>query len=276
MTVWGVIMKFTKMHGIGNDYIYVNCFIEKLENPCKYAKLWSDRHFGIGSDGLVLILPSLIADFKMEMYNSDGSCAEMCGNATICIGKYVYDNHMISKKEITLETLAGIKKIVLNVENDIVTTVKVDMGVPKFDLISDDIKDNNINVDGLDFNIVCVSMGNPHVVVFIEEDIDNFYINKIGSDIENYHLFPKRTNVEFVNVIDENNIKIRVWERGAGETLSCGTGACAASTASISNGYCNNKITVHLKGGNLFIQWNKLTNHIYMTGTATKVFEGEI
>lgn len=275
-------MKFTKMHGIGNDYIYVNCINQTLDNPSKYAKMWSDRHFGIGSDGLVLILPSSNADFKMDIYNSDGSRAEMCGNAARCIGKYVYENNLTSKKEVFLETLSGIKKLQLFVENDIVETVRVDMGIPVFEAHKIPINTNldaiinyPLIVDGNDYNITCVSIGNPHAVIFIEDNLDSLNIKKIGSDIENRNLFPNKTNVEFVTVVDENNIKMRVWERGVGETLACGTGACAALAATVINGYCKRRVKAHLKGGSLIVELNNF-NHIFITGSATKVFDGEI
>lgn len=274
-------MKFTKMNGIGNDYIYINCLDENLENPCEHSKVLSDRHFGIGSDGIVLILPSLVADFKMEMYNPDGSLAEMCGNAARCIGKYVYDNNLTDKTELTLETLAGIKKLELNLENNMVISVKVDMGIPIFDTtkipVYIDMKEvinYPLFIDKITYNITCISMGNPHTVIFVD-DIENFDVEKIGKIIERHYLFPKRTNVEFAKVIDKNNIQMRVWERGTGETLACGTGSCAVLVAASINNYCGREATIHLSGGDLFIKWDK-SNHVFMTGTATKVFEGII
>lgn len=273
-------MHFLKMHGLGNDYIYVDCLKQNLNNPSKYAKLWSDRHFGIGSDGLVLILPSSKADFKMEIYNSDGSEAEMCGNAIRCVAKYLYERNITRKKILTIETLSGIKNLYLNVDNGTVKTIKVNMGIPIFDCsyIPVNLNQNKIMnfplvINNFTYKISCVSMGNPHAVLFVDSDLNSLEIKNIGKSIENNVLFPHRTNVEFVNIIDENNIKMRVWERGAGETLACGTGACAAVACAIENGYTKNKVNVHLLGGNLFIEWDK---YIYMIGTATEVFEGEI
>lgn len=275
-------MKFTKMHGIGNDYIYIDCLNQALKNPSKCAKLWSDRHFGIGSDGLVLILPSKIADFKMDIYNSDGSLAEMCGNAVRCIGKYLYENKLVNKDKILLETRSGIKELKLYIEDNKVNTVKVDMGVPILEpskipvnLKLDKILNYPLTIADKSYNINCVSMGNPHTVIITNDNLDNLDIKKLGPVIENHNLFPNRTNVEFINIIDKNNIKIRVWERGAGETLACGTGACASFVVSVLNNYCEREIDAHLKGGNLFLEWDK-SNHIFMTGSATKVFEGEI
>ncbi len=273
-------MRFLKMHGLGNDYIYVNCLNQKLNNPSKYAKLWSDRHFGIGSDGLVLILPSSKADFRMSIYNADGSEAEMCGNAIRCVAKYLYESNITDKKILSIETLSGIKDLYLNIENGIVKTVKVNMGVPIFDCLHIPVNLNQdkainfpLSINNFTYSISCVSVGNPHAVLFMDDDLNNLEIKSIGKAIENNNLFPKRINVEFVNIIDENNIKIRVWERGAGETLACGTGACAAVVCAVENGYTKNKVNVHLLGGDLFVEWN---DYIYMTGTATKVFKGEI
>ncbi len=273
-------MRFLKMHGLGNDYIYVNCLNQKLNSPSKYAKLWSDRHFGIGSDGLVLILPSSKADFRMSIYNADGSEAEMCGNAIRCVAKYLYESNITDKKILSIETLSGIKDLYLDIENDIVKTVKVNMGIPIFDcshipvnLNQDKAINFPLSINNFTYSISCVSVGNPHAVLFMDDDLNNLEIKNIGKAIENNNLFPKRINVEFVNIIDENNIKIRVWERGAGETLACGTGACAAVVCAVENGYTKNKVNVHLLGGDLFVEWN---DYIYMTGTATKVFKGEI
>ncbi len=278
-------MKFTKMHGIGNDYIYVNCFSEKVENPEETAVKLSDRHFGVGSDGLVLICPSDKADFKMIMYNSDGSQAEMCGNATRCIGKYVYDKGLTNKEVITLETGAGIKTLKLNIKNGAVDTVEVNMGEPilipaeipvAFDGLAPVVK-VPLEVGGKLYEITCVSMGNPHAVVFLDkpEDVDSLEIEKIGPLFENNNIFPRRTNTEFAAVIDENTIKMRVWERGAGETLACGTGACATLVAASLCGLTNDEVTLILKGGNLNIRWDKSDNNVYMSGSATFVFDGE-
>ncbi len=274
-------MKFTKMQGIGNDYVYVNCFTETVDDISETAIKISDRHFGVGSDGLVLIMPSDCADFRMRMINSDGSEAEMCGNAIRCVGKYVRDNKLTNKDEISVETLAGIKILKLTIENSEVAKICVDMGEPiltpqliPVDYTGDEFIDKIINVDGEEYSITCVSMGNPHAVTYLD-DIDSLEIEKIGPKFENHQIFPRRTNTEFVKVIDRNTLQMRVWERGAGETLACGTGACAVLVASVLNGLSDRQATVKLLGGDLEIQWNEEDNHIYMTGTATKVFEGE-
>ena len=277
-------MKFTKMHGIGNDYVYVNCYEEDIEKKdiSKITKFISDRHFGIGSDGLILICKSAICDFKMRMFNSDGSESEMCGNGIRCVGKYVYDNKMTNKEVITIETLAGIKVLKMNISKAKVQTVKVDMGEPilspkKIPMNSDLDRFINKPIEILDkiFNITGVSMGNPHAIAYID-DVDSFELEKYGSAMEVYSLFPEKVNSEFVQVIDRQTLKMRVWERGAGETLACGTGACAVVVSSILNNLCERKITVKLLGGDLFIEWNEQDNHIYMTGSATTVFTGEI
>lgn len=275
-------MKFTKMQGIGNDYVYVNCFEENIKNPSKVAKFISDRHFGIGSDGLVLILPSDICDFKMRMINSDGSEAEMCGNAIRCVGKFVFDKGLTKKTEITVETLAGIKALKLHINNGLVEGVTASMGEPileseKIPVLSDDKNfiNKKITVEGKDYFATCVSMGNPHCVVYLN-DIDNLDIEKIGPYFENHKLFPKRINTEFVEIINKDTIKMRVWERGAGETLACGTGACAVLVSSYLNGHSNRRATIKLLGGDLLIDWNEKDNNVYMTGSATLVFEGEI
>ena len=273
-------MKFTKMQGIGNDYVYVNCFTETVDDISETAIKISDRHFGVGSDGLVLILPSNCADFRMRMINSDGSEAEMCGNAIRCVGKYVRDNNLTDKDEISVETLAGIKILKLTIENSEVARVCVDMGEPiltpqliPVDYTGDEFIDKIINVDGEEYSITCVSMGNPHAVTYMD-DIDSLEIEKIGPKFEHHQIFPRRTNTEFVKVIDRKTLQMRVWERGAGETLACGTGACAVLVASVLNNLSERSATVKLLGGDLEIEWNE-DNHIYMTGTATKVFEGE-
>ena len=275
-------MKFTKMQGIGNDYVYVNCFEEKVENPSAVSEFVSDRHFGIGSDGLVLIMKSDCADFRMRMFNADGSEAEMCGNATRCVGKYVYDNGLTDKTDITLETKAGIKYLKLFTENGRVTRVTVNMGEPiltpqliPVDYTGEEFINRVINVDGAEYAITCVSMGNPHAVVYMD-DIENLDIETLGPKFELHQIFPKRTNTEFVKVIDKNTVEMRVWERGAGETLACGTGACAVLVASVLNGKCERKSTVRLIGGELTIEWREDDNCVYMTGPAEKVFDGEI
>lgn len=275
-------MKFTKMQGLGNDYIYVNCLNEQLANPNEVSKFVSDRHFGIGSDGLVLICPSDKADFKMRMFNSDGSESEMCGNAIRCVGKYVFDNKLTSKTNVKIETLAGIKILDLRIKNGLVEQVRVDMGEPvlKGELIPVKINSDKVikvPVEILDrtFHFTAVSMGNPHAVSYID-DVDNFDLHKYGPVMENNELFPRRINSEFVQVINNKTLKMRVWERGAGETLACGTGACAVLVASVLNGVSERAATIKLLGGDLFIEWDEKDNHVYMTGPAVKVFEGEI
>ena len=277
-------MKFTKMHGTGNDYIYVNGFEEKIKNPTEFSILYSDRHKGIGSDGLVLILPSETNDFRMQMLNADGSEAEMCGNASRCIGKFVFDKGLTTKTELTLETLAGIKKLNLFLGNDnLVESVTVDMGEPILEskLIPTTIEDSKIiNVpvkfdSSIAYNITCVSMGNPHAVIFTK-DIDQLDLPVIGPKIENASVFPRRINTEFIEILSKDRIKMRVWERGSGETMACGTGACASVVAGVLNGLIARKTTVELIGGELTIEWNEADNHVYLTGSATTVFEGEI
>ncbi|WP_448903214.1 diaminopimelate epimerase [Eubacterium sp.] len=274
-------MKFTKMEGCGNDYVYVNGFEEKIDNPNEVAIAVSDRHFGIGSDGLIIINPSEVADFKMCMYNADGSEGKMCGNGIRCVAKYVYDFKLTDKDVITVETLSGIKTLKLNVENGKVKTVRVNMGAPilecdKVPVKYDDEKMINkpVKVDGKTFNITCVSMGNPHAVTFIN-DIDNLEIEKIGPKFENNEIFPDKVNTEFIQIIDKNTVKMRVWERGSGETFACGTGACASVVASVLNGLTENKVTVKLLGGDLEIEYNQDENTVYMTGPARVVFAGE-
>lgn len=291
-------MKFTKMHGIGNDYIYVNCFEETVPHPQDTAKFVSDRHFGIGSDGLILIKPSKKADFEMAMYNADGSRGEMCGNAIRCVAKYVYDHHMIDRTDIRIETLAGIKYAQLvpfgekeNSDkeaplNKKVSMVRVNMGNPelnpeKIPVIYTQSKDLSriincpIVVGGKEYRMTCVSMGNPHCVVFTD-DADSLDLEKIGPLFEHHPYFPNRVNTEFVKVIDHNTVKMRVWERGSGETLACGTGACAVTVSCILNELTQRTVTVKLRGGDLKIEWEKDTDLIYMTGPAECVFEGEI
>ena len=278
-------MKFTKMHGIGNDYVYVNCFEEKIDNPPEVAKIVSDRHFGIGSDGLIMINPSEVADFEMEMYNADGSRAEMCGNGIRSVAKYVYDYGLTDKTNISIETLAGIKYLDLTVENGKVSLVKVDMGKPELKpelipiVMEDTEAENVINeaicVDGKEYRMTGVSMGNPHTIVYMD-DVKGLEIEKIGPKFENHERFPKRINTEFVKVIDRNTAEMRVWERGSGETLACGTGACAVAVACILNGLTEDKVTVRLLGGDLIIEWDRESGHVFMTGPATVVFDGEI
>lgn len=275
-------LKFTKMHGAGNDYIYVNGLAENIENPSQLAIDLSNRNFGIGSDGLVLILPSDICDFRMQMFNSDGSEAEMCGNATRCVGKYVYDNKLTDRKDITLETKAGTKYITLLDGDYKARKVTVDMGEPILDptlipvnIAQKPVLEHPLNIDGEEWKISCVSMGNPHAVVFTE-GIKDFNLPVLGPKFETNPIFPRKTNTEFIEVVDRNTLNMRVWERGAGETLACGTGACAAAVAAILNGYCDRKIKIHLLGGDLDIEWRESNNHVYMTGEAVTVFEGTI
>ena len=275
-------MKFTKMQGLGNDYVYVNCFEEKIENPPAVARYVSDRHFGIGSDGLIMINPSEVADFEMEMYNADGSRGEMCGNGIRCVAKYVYDYGLTDKTQISVETLGGIKYLDLTVEDGKVVLVKVDMGKPelKSDLIpiiseNEKVIDEPIEVDGQVYHMTGVSMGNPHTVIYVD-DVKNLDLEKIGPKFENHERFPKRINTEFVHCIDRNTVEMRVWERGSGETLACGTGACAVAVASILNNLTDTRVTVKLLGGDLQIEWDQKKNHVFMTGPATVVFDGVI
>ena len=263
-------MKFTKMEGCGNDYVYVNGFEEKIDNPNEVAIAVSDRHFGIGSDGLIIINPSEVADFKMCMYNADGSEGKMCGNGIRCVAKYVYDFKLTDKDVITVETLSGIKTLKLNVENGKVKTVRVNMGAPILECDKVPVKYD----DEKTFNITCVSMGNPHTVTFIN-DTDNLEIEKIGPKFENNEIFPDKVNTEFIQIIDKKTVKMRVWERGSGETFACGTGACASVVASVLNRLTENKVTVKLLGGELEIEYNQDENTVYMTGPARVVFTGE-
>lgn len=270
------------MHGAGNDYIYMNGFVQEIEDPSALAIRLSNRNFGIGSDGLVLILPSENSDFRMQMFNSDGSEAEMCGNASRCVGKYVYDNGLTTKKKIALETKAGVKYITLLEGDERARKVTVDMGEPILDPVQIPVKVDKepvlnfpLDIDGKIWEISCVSMGNPHAVVFTT-GIKELDLPLIGPKFEKHPIFPRKTNTEFIEVVDRKTLNMRVWERGAGETLACGTGACAAAVAAILNGYCDRKITIHLIGGDLEIEWDEQNNHVYMTGEAVTVFEGEI
>ncbi|MCI7226881.1 MAG: diaminopimelate epimerase [Lachnospiraceae bacterium] len=275
-------MKFTKMHGIGNDYVYVNCFKETVEHPSEMAIKVSDRHFGIGSDGLILIKPSEVADGKMEMYNADGSQGAMCGNGIRCVAKYMYDYGITDKTSISVETKSGIKYLDLTIKDGKVDTVKVNMGTPILKAVDipvrsekEQVIDEPVMVDGKEWKITCVSMGNPHAITYID-DVKNLEIEKIGPKFENHEIFPDRVNTEFVRVIDRNTVEMRVWERGSGETLACGTGACAVAVSSILNGLTEEEVTVKLLGGDLKIFWDRTENKVYMTGSATTVFDGEI
>lgn len=274
-------MNFKKMHGLGNDYIYVNCMEETIDNPSELAIKMSKRHFGVGADGLILIKQSVIADFKMEMYNADGSLAEMCGNGIRCVGKYVYDNKLTNKTELKIETMAGIKTLYLEIEDKVVKMVTVEMGEPILDaslvpvlLEEKRVIHRKMQIDKDEFYITCVSMGNPHTIIFVE-DMKEVELERLGPVIEQLEIFPKKTNVEFVEVINDQIIRMRVWERGTGVTLACGTGACASVVASVLNGVTNNRVDVILDGGILTVDWNRSTNQISMRGPAEFVFDGE-
>ena len=276
------------MHGCGNDYVYVNGFTEKIDDPSEVAKIVSDRHFGIGSDGLIMINPSEVADFEMAMYNADGSRGEMCGNGIRCVAKYVYDFGLTDQTSISVETLAGIKYLDLTVENKKVEKVRVNMGAPiltpaeipvdpeLFLQAKDAVISQPLTVDGKEYRVTCVSMGNPHDVIFMDEDVRTLDLAQIGPGFENHKAFPKRTNTEFVNVIDETHLRMRVWERGSGETLACGTGTCATVVAAVLNGLTKDAVDVELLGGSLHIEWDREANLVYMTGPATVVYNGEI
>ena len=276
-------MKFTKMHGCGNDYVYVNCFEEQVADPEKAAILVSDRHFGIGADGLILIRPTDKADFEMEMYNADGSRGAMWGNGIRCVAKYVYDHGMTDKTQITVNTGSGIKTLDLTVSDGKVESVRVNMGTPELTasripviVDTEQAIEAPILADGRDWKFTAVSMGNPHAVVFVE-NLDRLQMEVVGPKFENHSMFPDRVNTEFVKVIDDTTIQMRVWERGSGETLACGTGSCAAAVAAILNGKVKDGVvTVRLRGGTLQVEWDREANTVYMTGPATTVFSGEI
>ena len=273
-------MKFTKMQGIGNDYIYVNCLEETVEDPEALARRISDRHFGVGSDGLVLILPAEEADFRMRMFNADGSESEMCGNATRCVAKYIHDRGLSDKKEIRLLTGAGIKVLQLTVKDGKTVRVRVDMGEPELKparipvrMEGDRAVDVPVEVCGQEFRMTCVSMGNPHAVIFVP-DADSFDVHGIGAVLETNPLFPRKTNVEFVTVRDREHLRMRVWERGSGETMACGTGACATLAAAVLNGRSERKAVLELNGGPLTVEWDPATNRIFQEGPAEFVFDG--
>ena len=276
------MIKFTKMHGLGNDYVYIDAINQKIENESSLAKFVSNRHFGIGSDGLILICKSDIADFQMRMFNSDGSEAEMCGNGIRCVGKFVYDKGLTDKTTVKIETLAGIKTLVLNTKDRKVETARVDMGEPileaeKIPVISKEqpVKNLELEVENKKFKFTCVSMGNPHAITIVE-NTKEFDVEKYGKILEVDKAFPKKANIEFAQIIDKEKIKMRVWERGAGETLACGTGACATAVACNLNGLTDRKVNIELLGGTLNIEWNEKDNHVYMTGPAVTVFDGEL
>jgi diaminopimelate epimerase len=274
-------MKFTKMHGCGNDYVYINCFEEQVEQPEEMAIRVSDRHKGIGADGLVLIMPSDACDFRMRMFNADGSEAQMCGNASRCVGKYVYEHGLTSKTELTLETLAGVKRLTLFPENGEVHKVCVNMGEPvlkaaniPITLPVEQVVDYPVQFPSNKWNITCVSMGNPHAVIFVDGDVNGFPL-RYGAEIELHPLFPQKTNVEFVQCLSRTQLNMRVWERGSGETQACGTGACATLVAAVLNGKAERTATLRLLGGDLNIEWRESDNCVYMTGDAVSVFSGE-
>lgn len=278
-------MKFTKMHGCGNDYIYIDCFKETVANESELAVKLSDRHFGIGGDGIILIKKGTKADFEMVMYNADGSRGAMCGNGIRCVAKYVYDNGYTDKTSFSIESMGAVKYIDVTVENGKVILAKVDMGAPILKAADVPVNSSNekvisekITVAGREFNMTCVSMGNPHAVMFIDEHPKDFDLDFYGAKFEcNTDVFPNRVNAEFAKVIDRKNIEMRVFERGTGETLACGTGTCATVVAAILNGYVDNDVTVHLIGGDLQIQWSgKEEDSVFMTGPAATVFTGEI
>lgn len=276
------MIKFTKMQGLGNDYVYIDAINQKIENESSLAQFVSNRHFGIGSDGLILICKSDVADFKMRMFNSDGSEAEMCGNGIRCVGKFVYDKGLTNKTTVKIETLAGIKTLILNTKDGKVETARVDMGEPileaeKIPVISNEkpVKNLILNAQGKEFKFTCVSMGNPHAITIVD-NTEKFDVEKYGKVLEIDKAFPRKTNVEFAQILDRNNIKMRVWERGAGETLACGTGACATAVACNLNGLTDRRVNIELLGGTLQIEWNEEDNHVYMTGPAVTVFEGEL
>ena len=279
------MIEFVKMHGLGNDYLYINC-IKNREPlfPEELAKRLSNRHFGVGADGIILVCNSKIADFKMRIFNSDGSEAEMCGNGIRGFAKYVYDYNLIDKNEFKIETLAGIRKVKLNtLYKSITENITVDMGEPilhpvKIPVLTREeppIKDLKIVIKNKIFTITCVSMGNPHAIIRLH-NLEDINVKEYGPLIENRSEFPKRTNVEFIEIKDRSRIKMKVWERGAGETLACGTGACASTVASVLNGYTERKVVVELLGGELEVEWNEEDSHVYMTGPATTVFRGRI
>lgn len=278
-------MKFTKMHGCGNDYVYINGLEEKIEYDKKpeLVRRMSRRHFGIGSDGVIFINPSAEADFEMEMWNADGTRGEMCGNGIRCVAKYVYDHHMTDQTEISVISAGKVKYLKLQVKEGKVETVRVNMGAPVFtpSEISvllpekkDMVVDEPITVNGKEYHMTCVSMGNPHAVVFVE-DVAGLEIEKLGPYFENHERFPRRINTEFVKVLDKSHVEMRVWERGSGETLACGTGSCATVAACVLNGLTDTAVTVKLLGGELLVEWDRKENLIYMTGPADTVYEGD-
>lgn len=274
-------MRFTKMHGIGNDYVYVNCFEETVEDPAALAVKMSRQHYGVGSDGLIMICPSEVADFAMKMYNADGSESEMCGNGVRCIGKYVYDRGLTNKTTVSLMTGGGLKELHLNVEGGRVRSVRVDMGAPELrpelipvNLPGEAVMGHRLQVGSTVYEIHCVSMGNPHCIIFVK-DPDLIDVEQVGSMLENHPIFPKRANIEFVQVVDRQHLRMRVWERGSGETLACGTGACASLVAAVLTGRADRRVSMELLGGTLELEWAFDDGHVYQTGPAKFVFDGE-
>ena len=277
-------MKFTKMQGCGNDYVYVDCTQTEIDNPSSAAVFVSDRHFGIGSDGLILIKSSDRADFEMDMYNADGSRGMMCGNGIRCVAKYVYDHGLTDKTDLTIDTPSGIRFLKLQIQNGTVHSVSVDMGVPALDVRKipvtypkEQMIEEPLEVDGRIYHVTCVSMGNPHCIIFMDDDVRDLDLQAIGPKFEKHSVFPQGVNTEFVNVIDRSHLRMRVWERGSGETLACGTGACAVAVAAIKTDLCDTRIKVDLLGGELEIAYeNHHDSHVTMTGPAVEVFNGEI
>ncbi|MBQ8164335.1 MAG: diaminopimelate epimerase [Clostridia bacterium] len=274
-------MRFVKMQGLGNDYIYVDCMKEKIENPAELSIKISDRHFGVGSDGLILVGKSEIADYTMNIYNADGSQAEMCGNGIRCVGKFLHDEGYVTGDSVDIETLAGIKHLDLIVKDGVCVGASVDMGEPiltpsKVPVVFDGDKmiNEEVTVNGKSYKVTAVSMGNPHAVIFQDEKVEDMDLESIGPFFESHEIFPARTNTEFVNVIDRKTLRMRVWERGSAETMACGTGASAVAVAGILNGLCDREVTVKLNGGNLKITW-KDDNHVIMEGPAVRVCTGE-
>lgn len=277
------MINFTKMHGAGNDYIYIDCFEQQIDDPGALSRRLSDRHFGVGGDGVILVCPSDVADAKMRMFNADGSEGRMCGNGIRCVGKFVYEKRGVKKPVLTIETLAGIKTLKMNAEDGEVSSITVDMQAPGLNpdsiptvLPGENVIDRPIIIDGVTYNITCVSMGSPHAVVFCDEDVRTLELEKIGPKFEKNPIFPEGVNTEFINIIDKNTLRMRVWERGSGETLACGTGACASVVAATLNGYCekNQQVKVVLLGGELTIEYTDET--VFMTGGAEIVFDGSV
>ena len=273
-------MIFTKMHGLGNDYVCINCFRERVEDPPGFARALCDRHYGIGADGLILICPSKVSDFKMEIYNSDGSVAGMCGNGIRCLGKYVYDYRLTGKETLSIETKSGIRNMHLHIQDGKACGAMVDMGVPRLNAHSipilsekDLVINDPIEVQKKNYRMTGISMGNPHAVIFLEE-INGISLEETGRELEFHPRFPERANIEFCHVTARDRMEIRVWERGVGETLACGTGACAAVVASVLNDLKDEEVLGKLLGGELSVRWDRKVNHVFLEGPAVKVFDG--